>query len=247
MANAALKAAWQLFWHNSNCLLTITFLYIVPLALFESVPEMLFDPEDPQFLVFLLLYILLSVCLNLVYLGALSHGLQSAWNGIHENYGELAGRGFQTFWRMLLAMILSLLFMVPGILLLIIPGIIIALKLIFVPFIIALEDASAMKAITLSWRRTKGMTLSIWGTAILTLLPLMLFFFTMAILIAIFTPSLFGTPVVSYLQSIASGVAMLFLYCVYFAFYQYALQREHEASPPPDVEPPMLEPAEELG
>jgi hypothetical protein len=74
---------------------------------------------------------------------------------------------FKDYWNVVLAGFLSTLIVGFGTLFLIIPGIILACKLIFVPYIVMDKKMSATDAIKESWEMTDGHALTVFGMALL--------------------------------------------------------------------------------
>lgn len=76
-----------------------------------------------------------------------------------KNYLEIVLGGF-----------LSMVFTVIGFILLIIPGIIVAIRLSFVPYLLFDKEMKAMEAIRKSWELTKGYSWKIFGIVLLAIL-----------------------------------------------------------------------------
>lgn len=77
--------------------------------------------------------------------------------------------GFRTYLASLASVVLVGLITFVGFLLLIVPGLIAAIRLSFVPFLVTAEDLGAVDAIKESWARTKGHGWSLFGVALLAI------------------------------------------------------------------------------
>jgi hypothetical protein len=87
---------------------------------------------------------------------------------------ELGKVTFRPFCRIACVSALTALFVVPGFVALIAPGIILATRLSLAGPIALLEDMSAPRALVESWLRVKGHTAPMFGTLLLLLLPAVL-------------------------------------------------------------------------
>ncbi len=78
--------------------------------------------------------------------------------------------GFQNYWNSVVAGILVLLIIVGGFILLIVPGLIFACRLAFVPYLVVDRKMAATDAIKESWRMTDGHAMKVFGIGLLGLL-----------------------------------------------------------------------------
>ena len=77
--------------------------------------------------------------------------------------------GFKTkYLNIVLANLIVFALVIIGLVMLIVPGIIIACRLVFVPFLVMDKDLEPMKAVEKSWQMTKGYGWKIFGMAILS-------------------------------------------------------------------------------
>jgi uncharacterized membrane protein len=81
---------------------------------------------------------------------------------------------FQQIGQVILACILVWLIVVAGLILLIVPGIIFACKLVFVPYLIMDKKLSATDAIHKSWEMTRGYGWTIFGMAVVSIFIILL-------------------------------------------------------------------------
>lgn len=76
----------------------------------------------------------------------------------------------RNYWNAVGASFLSLLFVGLGLILLIIPGIIIGIRLVFVPYLVIDKKLGAMAAIKASWEMSRGYSWKIFGMSLLSIL-----------------------------------------------------------------------------
>lgn len=79
-------------------------------------------------------------------------------------------RGFQTYWNSVGAGVLMILIILGGLILLIVPGIVFACKLAFVPYLVVDRKMGATAAIRESWRMTHGHAVEVFVIALLGIL-----------------------------------------------------------------------------
>jgi uncharacterized membrane protein len=75
--------------------------------------------------------------------------------------------GFQNYWNSVKAGVLVLLIIFGGLILLIVPGIVFACKLAFVPYLVVDRKMAATEAIKESWRMTGGQAMKVFGIGLL--------------------------------------------------------------------------------
>ncbi len=78
--------------------------------------------------------------------------------------------GFQNYWNSVKAGVLVLLIVLGGLILLIVPGIVFACKLVFVPYLVVDRKMRASEAIQESWRMTNGHVMQVLGIGLLGIL-----------------------------------------------------------------------------
>jgi hypothetical protein len=75
--------------------------------------------------------------------------------------------GFQNYWNSVEAGVLVLLIIAGGLILLVVPGIVFACKLAFVPYLVMDRKMAAVDAIKESWRMTNGHAMKVFGIGLL--------------------------------------------------------------------------------
>ena len=169
---------WRQFWKNflelfviflifnfSSQLIGIFFVPMYFIAFFES---------EPDFPIFLFIFIGIATLLSSAFMFFAIKPIQFGLNYLNLR----ASRGekfeikelflpFKDYWNVVLAGFLSTLIVGFGTLFLIIPGIIFACKLIFVPYIVMDKNMSATDAIKESWNMTDGHAWTVFGMALL--------------------------------------------------------------------------------
>ncbi|MEJ2568432.1 MAG: YciC family protein [candidate division WOR-3 bacterium] len=130
--------------------------------------------DKPEFLVFLLGFIGIATILSTVFMFLVVKPMQFGISYLNLK----AARGekieikemflpFMDFWNVVLAGFLTTLIVVVGTLFFIIPGIIFACKLIFVPYIVMDKKMKATEAIKESWTMTDGHAWTVFGMGLL--------------------------------------------------------------------------------
>jgi uncharacterized membrane protein len=79
-------------------------------------------------------------------------------------------QGFKTYWNTIGAWILAYLIVLAGLILLVVPGIIFACKLAFVPYLVVDRKMGPTEAIQESWRMSRGHAMEVFGIYLLALL-----------------------------------------------------------------------------
>jgi len=121
--------------------------------------------------------------------------------------------GFKTrYLNIVLAHLIVTALTIIGFVMLIIPGIIVACRLVFVPYLVMDKDLDAMKAVEKSWELTRGHGWQIFGMAILS------FFIAIAGLIVIFVGVL---------------ISITWIHAAFASFYQAVLNEKDEENPIP--------------
>ncbi|MEW6025672.1 MAG: hypothetical protein AB1599_00045 [Planctomycetota bacterium] len=138
--------AWKQLWKNFPMLLLIVVIYSA-MASLNALP----------------------FCIGFVYsvlvgwpmvYGLMQVNLKAA-RGENLEVGDLFA-GFKNYGNVLLAMLLTSLIICGGLLLLIVPGVIFACKLAFVPFLVMDQKKDAIEAIKQSWNMTGGYSMKIF-------------------------------------------------------------------------------------
>jgi len=159
----AYRHGWRVIWQH----FLVLFLMVMVLA-FAEVPLALLDMDDPDsgdvvlqvlgFLFWLLVAVPLEYGSLYVFLTAVKGG---------EPVITDVKMGFHYYVNVILAQILILAIVGVGIVMLIIPGIIFACKLAFVPYLVIDKGLDAVEAAKTSWKMTKGYSWTIFGAALL--------------------------------------------------------------------------------
>jgi uncharacterized membrane protein len=115
---------------------------------------------------------LINVAYGIIVLGPISYGatwvfLKAVRNELFKTYDMFMA--FQDIWNIVLANLLVSIIVGVGFVLLIVPGIIFACKLTFVPFLVMDKKMEAVAAIKKSWAMTKGYSWTIFGMAIVSI------------------------------------------------------------------------------
>lgn len=126
---------------------------------------------------------------------------------------RLLFEGFKTrYLNIVLANLIVSALIIIGIVMLIIPGIIVACRLAFVPYLVMDKDLEPMKAVEKSWELTRGHGWQIFGMAILS------FFIAIAGLIVM----IFGVL-----------ISIIWIHSAFASFYQALLNEKDEENPIP--------------
>ena len=113
----------------------------------------------------------LIIAYGILVLGPVSYGikwifLKAVRNEPFKTYDMFMA--FQNIWNVVFASILVSVIVGIGIVLLIVPGIIFACKLVFVPFLVMDRKMEAIEAVKKSWEMTKGYSWTIFGMAVVS-------------------------------------------------------------------------------
>jgi uncharacterized membrane protein len=112
-----------------------------------------------------------SVAYGIIVLGPISYGvnwifLKAARNEPFKTYDMFMA--FQNIWNVVIANVLVSIIIGIGIVLLIVPGIIFACRLAFVPFLVMDQKLEPIEAIKKSWEMTQGYGWTIFAMAIMS-------------------------------------------------------------------------------
>ena len=121
--------------------------------------------------------------------------------------------GFKTkYLNIILANLIVFALVILGLMMLIIPGIIVACRLVFVSYLVMDKDLDAMKAVEKSWQMTRGHGWQIFGMAILS------FFIFIGGLIVFFVGAI---------------ISLMWIHSAFASFYQAVLNKTDEENPIP--------------
>lgn len=103
----------------------------------------------------------------------ISFGAAYAWlravRGLKPEVGDLFVPFQRNYISVVLAGVLLEIVVAVGFVLLIVPGIVLAVRLAFVPFLVVDEGLGAIQALQESWRRTSGYSWTLFGAALLAI------------------------------------------------------------------------------
>jgi uncharacterized membrane protein len=164
--SGAFSHGWQTMKKYFIELLLVIFVFIllsIPLGIVNS----LIDPYTEGFAFFTLF----NVAYGIIVMGPVSYGvkwifLKAVRNEPFKTYDMFMA--FQNIWNVVLANILVSIIVGIGIVLLIIPGIIFACRLAFVPYLVMDQKMEAIDAIKKSWELTRGYSWTIFGMGVMS-------------------------------------------------------------------------------
>lgn len=150
-AGSALGFGWQTLKEHFTNLLVVTIIYMIAQSLGSMAgrgEEVSFSEGSLSFIIWLLIGGPVAYSSIWVFLKAVrndDYEIKDAFACFGKNYFEV-----------MLANLLVTIIIIVGIIFLIIPGIIFAVKLAFVPYLVMDKEMKAMDAIKASWEMTKG-------------------------------------------------------------------------------------------
>ena len=130
--------------------------------------------DDNQFQLFMIPVILLAIGYGVFIAGPI--GMSTKWvflKAVRREKVEIKDMFVvfeRNYWNAVIAGLVVAIVVVLGLLMLIVPGIIFACRLTFVPYLIIDEKMEAMEALKTSWAMTKGHGWTIFGMALLAIL-----------------------------------------------------------------------------
>ncbi len=110
-----------------------------------------------------------AVLLWWLYIGFIRIAM-TAYAGGTVSFDMLFGEKMRTLWHYVLAVLLSAVTVLVGFILLIVPGIVLQVGLLFVPFLILDKDMQPVASLKESWRLTKGYKWNLFGFLLLLIL-----------------------------------------------------------------------------
>ena len=151
--------SWKQLWKYFLELFLIGLIYFV-ISLPAGIPNWTIDPTSvaPLWSFFGIIY-------NLLIAGPVGYGMSFAYlEAARGDKLEIKDmfEAFKNYWNAVLAGLLVTVIVVIGFFLLIIPGIIFACKLAFVPYIVVERKMDAISAVKESWRITDGYALDVF-------------------------------------------------------------------------------------
>lgn len=156
--------AWRVLWqHFGTLLLTVLVMILVeiPADIFSGLGNVSHGFTGMGYLY--TLFVVVPVSYGLWYL------LLRAVRGERPAVSDLFVPFGRQYWACLKSYLLFIICCAAGFLLFIIPGIIVSIRLSFMPFLVVDEEMSALQALKESWRRTRGHSWRIFGLYLLAL------------------------------------------------------------------------------
>lgn len=154
--------AWRVLWkHFGTLLLTLLVMVLVeiPAEIFNGLGKISHGFTGMGYLYSL--FVVVPVSYGLWYL------LLRAVRGERPSVSDLFVPFGQQYWVCLKSYLLFVVCCAAGFLLFIIPGIIVSIRLSFMPFLVVDEEMGALQALKESWRRTSGHSWRIFGLCLL--------------------------------------------------------------------------------
>ena len=159
------RNAWQQLWKYplEIFLIFIIFIIITMPGSFSNFSVSVDKWIDPLALIFLALFGTVLGIFGTIYSilvsGPVNYGFSYAY--LRAARGELPEvkdvfEGFKTYWNVVLASLIVNIIVVIGFILLVVPGIVFACKLAFVPFLVIDRKMEAVAAVRESWQMTNG-------------------------------------------------------------------------------------------
>ncbi len=108
-------------------------------------------------------------------LGAVIYALDRRWQGLHVGYFEALRGGLKNWIPLFFTLFVAELLVGLGCLLLIVPGIILAVRYAFVGIVVILENRQGSSARSRSSDLVRGRMLAVLGVAVLPYVPIMIF------------------------------------------------------------------------
>ena len=152
-------SAWTHTRKHLKFLVKVSLIFLIIAVVLGMVPERLSLIHTIAQLV----YTVVSICFSI---GMIRIAL-AITNGQTPTTDEFKKISFRTFLRVLWGGIITMFFTLIGIILLVIPGIIIALRSLLTSYIIVDKEISGWSAVKESWRMTRGHSWSILGVVLL--------------------------------------------------------------------------------
>jgi hypothetical protein len=167
---------------------------------------------------------LITVFFGPIYAGAILHTLANAMSGIKTSYLEAMGAGLRAWGKLLLARLVAGLLIVSGLILLVIPGILLAMRCALVDEVVVLEGESSASAPWRSAGLIGANVIEVLRATLLSVFVIVCFFQCLSIL-----RELIGTPNNLWLELLcywAVDVFAAFTICLFFLYYWEARDGE---------------------
>ena len=167
---------------------------------------------------------LITVLFGPIYAGAIVHTLANAMSGIKTTYFEAMSAGLRAWGKLLLARLVAALLIVSGLILLVIPGIALAMRCALVDEVVVLEGESSASA---PWRSAwliGANVIEVLRATLLSVLVIVCFFECLS-----FLREFIGTPNNPWLELLcywAVDIFAAFTICLFFLYYWEARDGE---------------------
>ena len=160
---ASLSNAWKQMWSNAGVLAAISIVFGV-----LYIPSMTssWDMDSGGLPAYFFPMLIGSVLYSLFVLAPINYGYHyTTMKAARNDHIEVADlfEGFKNYGNAVLGTIIVGFLTILGFIFLIVPGIIVACKLIFVPQLVVDKKMSAMEAVQTSWNMTEGHTFTIFA------------------------------------------------------------------------------------
>jgi hypothetical protein len=152
---ASYNVAWDVIWKTFIELLVVSIVYGV-----VSIPAGVFQWKEENFHWYFIPLISFGVAYSVFLLGPISYGVQWVYlKAVRKekiNIKDMFSVFERNYWNAVLANLLVGIIVGFGIIMLIVPGIIFACRLAFVPYLIIDQKMDVMDALKTSWDMTRG-------------------------------------------------------------------------------------------
>ena len=196
----SLSHAWKQMWNQMGTLLILGILVaIISLPNVGMSWNLDMETLNPMLPFFLLPVFIGSTVYSLLILQPFNYGYQySTMKAAREEQVEAGDllEGFRNYGNVILSSILVGLLTIIGFIFLIVPGIIVACKLVFVPLLVVDKRMSAMEAIQTSWHMTEGHAFTVFALGFVSIFIVLggaLFFIVGIVPAMIWVQTAYGT------------------------------------------------------
>jgi len=164
--------AWNILWATFIELLVVTLVYGV-----ISIPTGVFQWKENGFHWYFIPLICFGVAYGVFLLGPIKFGVKWVYlKAVRKekiNIKDMFSAFERNYWNVVIANLLTSIIIGFGIIMLVVPGIIFACRLAFVPYLVIDQKMDVMDALKISWDMTKGYGWPIFFTGLLAI-PLVL-------------------------------------------------------------------------
>lgn len=223
--NFGLLSALKLtIWLPGAILLVYLRLYVFP--------EMEGGDEARIYLQELRIANIIELAFGPFYIGAILYAASKIQQGQIPSYGASMAHGARKSFKLLLTRVLVSFITLIGVIALIIPGILLALRLSFTDAIVVLEGVTGLQACNLSQKLTKGKKWDIFLTIILVFIGIVL-----ALLLFVQLPlGLLGFDQTLAAQVLAECIVQILLIVPVLVLFMFYWSAKHATAAPPEQE-----------